>query len=354
MSELRFGDSAESVLAAWSSDLSLAICIPDHTRPMDVSTALEAVVKCLTKTPRVVVGLGLHRQMTSEELAPIQSWNPIQHDPDDVVYVGQSGGIQGFVSRAVCEADAALIIGLVELHQYAGFSSGYKGIVVGCGGRETIRQLHRRELVLSKGVCVGQLEGNPFRMHIDAIGAQSNARWALVYVPALKCWAFGEPKALIAAIAEKSQPWMFLNQRYKRAIVRVPSCKQSSLYQASRAASYLALSPSPPLLHGAEIIIEAPLEEGLGAERGFVTTMEASIAPWSELLSGPEPTGAGAQRAVILALMAQKVTLVLRGCHNPGYFQQLGFNASEEKARLDAETLLVDNIFERIPQWREN
>ena len=125
---------------------------------------------------------------------------------------------------------------------------------------------------------------------------------------------------------------------------------KSSLYQASRAASYLALSPNPPLSHGAEITIEAPLEEGLGSEAGFVAAMEGSSAPWSELLTGAEPSGAGAQRAVILALLAKRYKLVLRGCHNPEYFKRLGFDASKHPAKPDSETLMIDDIFERIPQ----
>ena len=112
----------------------------------------------------------------------------------------------------------------------------------------------------------------------------------------------------------------------------------------------MALSPNPPLSHGAEIAIEAPLEEGLGSESGFVAAMEGSSAPWSELLTGPEPTGAGAQRAVILALLAQRYRLVLRGCHAPQYFRRLGFDASELPAKRDSDTLIIDDIFERIPQ----
>ena len=138
MSALRFGATPSEVLADWSSDEQLAICVPDHTRPMNVPLALQAVCQRLKQAPKVVVGLGLHRHMTPSELSPIQKWNPIQHDPDDVRYIGQSEGIRGFVSSAVCEADASMILGLVELHQYAGFSSGYKGVVVGCGGRREL------------------------------------------------------------------------------------------------------------------------------------------------------------------------------------------------------------------------
>ena len=68
---------------------------------MDVPLALQAVCQRLKQAPKVVVGLGLHRRMTPSELSPIQKWN-IQHEPDDVRYIGQSEGIRGFVSSVVC------------------------------------------------------------------------------------------------------------------------------------------------------------------------------------------------------------------------------------------------------------
>jgi hypothetical protein len=354
MSPIRFGESPDVVLGEWVESGKVALCIPDHTRPMDVPAALTAICKKLDKPPLVVVGLGLHRKMTGAELRPLQAWRPIQHDPDDVVVIGSHNGISGSVFRPVMEADVSVVLGLAELHQYAGISSGYKGVVVGCGGRDTIQGLHSRQSILERGVCVGQVNGNPFREFIDAIGQKTNARYALVYVPALKKWAFGEPKRLIQEIAHELEPWQWCEHPVASALVRVPSCKKDSLYQASRAATYLALSPNPPLLEGARIIIEAPLGEGLGSESGFVETMERSTAPWSELLSGPEPRGAGAQRAVMLALMAKKYELVLRGCKDPEYFKSLGFDASSAPAQVTEGTLMVEDVFTQIPQWKQS
>ena len=75
-------------------------------------------------------------------------------------------------------------------------------------------------MVLSEGVCVGQLAGNPFRMHIDAIGAQSNAKWALLYVPALRLWGFGEPKRSLNRLPAACS--LGMTAPAMLAVVRVP------------------------------------------------------------------------------------------------------------------------------------
>lgn len=352
MHDVCVGATPELALKEWTFNGSVSICIPDHTRPMDVTGALEALSYRVSSLDSVVVGLGLHRQMTTEELAPIQSWNPIQHDPDAVVPIGAWNGLVGEVSTLVMSAEISIVVGVAELHQYAGISSGYKGVVVGCGGRRTISGLHSRQQVLAPGVCVGQIKDNPFRIAIDELGKLTNCRFALVYIPACEQWAFGHPKRVIEMVGSLLNPWEWVEKKYSKAIVRVPDCKASSLYQASRAASYLGLSPNPPLADGAQIIIEANLEEGLGSEAGFVNAISSTNPPWSRLLSGPPPVGPGAQRAVVLALMAKRFELVIRACQNPLYFKKLGFDASSQSAVESEDSLIVRDVFSQIPQWR--
>jgi hypothetical protein len=65
-------------------------------------------------------------------------------------------------------------------------------------------------------------------------------------------------------------------------ILRVPRAKAANFYQASRAATYLALSPSPPLLDGARIVLDAACPDGAGdgsGERAFAHLM-AMTAAW--------------------------------------------------------------------------
>ena len=46
---------------------------------------------------------------------------------------------------------------------------------------------------------------------------------------------------------------------------------------------------------------------------------------------------------------------MLRGCENPEYFRRLGFDASSGPASVDSDTLVVNHVFERIPQaWRRH
>jgi len=153
-------------LGSWRSEARVAVAIPDNTRRMNLGAALEAVERRLPNM-LVVVGLGLHRPMRPEELAPIARWRPVQHDPDDVVATCEVDGIPGEISRHVAEAPWSLSIGVVELHQYAGFSGGHKGVAVGCGGRATLAALHHRDRVVAPGVEVGRVEGNPVFIYHD-------------------------------------------------------------------------------------------------------------------------------------------------------------------------------------------
>ena len=302
----------------------------------------------------MVVGLGLHRPMTDAELDPLRPWQPLQHDPDDTVPTRAVDGIPGGVSRALCADSPELIlaVGIAELHQYAGLSGGHKGVAVGCGARATIQALHHRDRVLAPGVRLGQLDGNPFRAAVDALGEAAGCRAALLYVPDADRWLFGEPRAALQAAARLLDPWQDVGaRRFQGALLRVPPAKASSLYQASRAASYLALSPRPPLVEGAILAIDAACPEGLGAEAGFVAALQAHRPPWQGILTGPPPTGAGAQRAVILALLARRFRLRVVGCPAAAQLRAVGIDATEAPLdHLPPDWIEVPDPFHRLPQ----
>ncbi len=347
----RFGLTLDDVLGDIWVPGATTVCIPDATRPLAVAPVLRALAPHLALPPKVVVGLGLHRRMTETERAPLIPWSPIEHDPDNTVATIHVDGIPGSVARAVVDADQTIGIGVVELHQYAGVSGGHKAVAVGCGGRATLAALHARERVLATGVRVGQVAGNPFRAAIDRLGEAAGCRAALVWIPDLSLWGFGEPRALIEQAAARIQPFVPCARRYADAILHVPAAKGRTLYQASRAATYLALSPEPPLLPGATLRIHAPLREGLGEEAGFVAALRGSTPPWSTFLHGPEPRGAGAQRAVMLALLAQSYKLEVWGCENPKPLLEVGIFATTEQPTASPDTLLVAQPFQQIPQW---
>ncbi len=349
---VRFGKTIEEALGDWHFTGRLLVTVPDGTRPLDPKPPLAELYRRCSRITEVVIGLGLHRTMTEKELAVLHPYAVSQHDPDAVVYTATVDGIPGFVYAGVAKAEACLSVGIAELHQYAGLSGGHKGIVVGCGGRETILALHHRDRIIQEGVRIGKVQGNPFRAAIDALGALAGCRWCLNYVPLLDQWVFGEPAAVTLEISRRIQPWYFVDRLYPGALLRVPAEKGVSLYQASRAASYLALSPSPPIQEGGALVIEAPMPEGLGAESGFVRALHSGSPPWGVFLTGEAPTGAGAQRAVILALLMQRYSLKLRGVLNPAPFLAVGLDASSLPAQREAGWLDVAKPFSSLPQLR--
>jgi len=288
--------------------------------------------------------------MQPKELEGIAHHKPIQHDPDDVVPTAVVDGIQGLVARRVAEAPFSIAVGVVELHQYAGVSGGHKAVSVGCGGRSTIAQLHSRSRVLQSGVGIGIIDGNPFRAAVEALGRAAGCRLALVWVPATGEWLFGTPEAVVREGLSRIQPWSFVSNRAPGVVLKVPQSKACSLYQASRAATYLSESPSPAIEEGGTIVIEASCPEGLGAEAGFIHALRGCAPPWRALLSGPEPTGAGAQRAVMLARLAERFHLQVEGCANPEPLLEVGIIARREVESRPPTWLVVDDPFQRLPQ----
>lgn len=307
----------------------------------------------------VVVGLGLHRNTTEAEREPLQTasgWPVTDHDPDACADLGEVDGLPCLVHPLIAEAELILAVGIVELHQYAGFSGGHKAVAVGCGGRRTLAALHDRALVLHPDVAVGRLEGNPFRAKVDALGERIGLHFALQALPDGR-WVGGPPGQALARAAAAIDPWEEIDQQFSSVILRVPGAKAVNLYQASRAATYLALSPRPPLLPGATLVLDAACPEGAGTgsgERAFAELLAAHSPPWHTLLEGPVPEGAGLQRAFMLARLALRYRLIVAGCVNPSALAAIGVEATALPAERVAGpgALEITRPFERLPQLR--
>ncbi|MDP2312821.1 MAG: lactate racemase domain-containing protein [Pseudomonadota bacterium] len=329
------------------------IAVPDGTRPLDVGEALAALRPWLTGDVRAIVGLGLHRRMRADELPP-SPFPLLQHDPDDTVPTAIVDGIPGGLTRAAADADVLIGLGIVEPHQYAGFSGGHKAVSVGLGARATLDALHHRDRVIAPGVRLGRLPGNPFRAAVDALGEAAGCRWVLLLAGGR--WFAGEPRATLAAAAASLDCWEDVPRRHPAAILRVPARKAVNFYQASRAATYLGLSEAPPLDEGATLFLDAACPEGMGegdGERAFAAVLARGRAPWAGLLDGPAPVGAGTQRAVMIAALARRFRLVVTSVTDPGPLQACGIEATATRAEdlAPADAIVVADAFTRIPRY---
>jgi hypothetical protein len=330
------------------------IAVPDGTRPVDVAAALRALRPYLSGDVRAVVGLGLHRRMRADEL-PESPFPLDQHDPDDTFPTAVVDGIPGGLSRCLAGADRVLGVGIVELHQYAGFSGGHKAVAVGLGARATLDALHHRDRVTAPGVRLGKLEGNPFRAAVDALGEAAGCAWVLLCADGR--WFAGEPRDALARAAASLRCWEDVTTRHPAAILAVPPKKAVNFYQASRAATYLGLSDDPPLVDGATLYLDAACPEGMGegaGEQAFARVLASGRPPWDALLDGPAPEGAGTQRAVMIAATLRRFRLVVTGVTDPARLQACGIQATSLPARVlaPADALVVTEPFARIPRWK--
>lgn len=332
------------------------VAVPDGTRPVDVGAALAALHPWLDGDVRAVVGLGLHRPMRPDEL-PESPFPVDQHDPDCTVPTAVVDGIPGGVSRHLAGADVVLGVGIVELHQYAGFSGGHKAVAVGLGARATLDALHHRDRVTAPGVLLGRIEGNPFRAAVDGLGEAAGCTWTLLQAGG--AWFAGEPRDALRRAAASLDCWWDVPRRHPAAILRVPPKKAANFYQASRAATYLGLSDDPPLAPGATLYLDAACPEGLGegdGERAFAALLAAGRPPWRALLDGPAPIGAGTQRAIMLAATLRRFDLVVCGVPDPAPLRAIGLNATAARAEDVAppDALVVPEPFGRLPRFVAN
>ena len=170
-------------------------------------------------------------------------------------------------------------------------------------------------------------------------------------------WLAGEPVTTLGGVAGALDCWETVATPSAAAVLTVSGPKAANFYQASRAATYLGLSPCPPLLCGATLFLEAACPEGLGrgaGEKAFQEVLRCGVPPWTALLTGPAPDGAGTQRAVMLALLLQKFSLVVCGVADPTPFAEVGIVATRRPAEevAPAGALWVRDPFGRIPQVR--
>jgi nickel-dependent lactate racemase len=359
------------------------LVVPDHTRPGPEPDLLPWLRDCLRRAGvgemRLLIGTGLHRPMGEGEIFTrhgavaafeCRARNHVADDPSALADLGRtSQGIPALFNREVVEADLVLSTGLVEPHQYAGFSGGYKTVCIGAAGESTIEATHGPPFLSRPGVGLGRLAGNPFQEVLEELARLARHRFCVNYVlddlgrPV--GLAAGQPGRVLEALAERYRPFWFahLRGRFQVALVGVPHPKSDNLYQASRAATYVALTEPAVLEPGATIIVAAPCPEGAGRGLGEKRFFEALQAhPPGVLLERLAAGGsrAGEQRAWMVARVLQRHRVVVAGstldrraveAAGLEWAQSVQEALEREAARRpQARCLVVPDPFHRLPE----
>ena len=310
----------------------------------------------------LLCGIGMHRPSTPEEkviklgaelVARYRVIDNEPQNPDALVDLGTTeSGIPLSVHRAAYDADLLIATGIVEPHQYAGYSGGRKTLAVGAAGEAMIAYTHGPQMVDHPGTRLGRIEGNPFHEAISEAARRAGLRFILNVVlddhKQVVAVRAGEPTAafleLVAFAKELYE--VPVPQRYDVVIGGVGFPKDANLYQASRAASYLFFAPTPVVKPGGFLIIPARCEEGAGegvGEQRFLEKMrDARDMP--SLLEELRRTGypPGAQRAFIMAKVLEEAQVVIVGSECPDLVKackMIPAAAMEEALGMAAESL---------------
>ncbi|MEZ4461006.1 MAG: lactate racemase domain-containing protein [bacterium] len=344
------------------------VVVPDLTRPLDLEPLLPDVLNELRPASvTVVVALGLHRRLSTEEIAPLQticndaSVTLRQHDADADDLVCLSDEPPAWFAPDIIDADLIVCLGLVEPHQYAGFSGGIKGLSIGCAGRATINHLHSLALLRDPGTAVGNLMNNRFQQTLWDVANGLPLVWGVLQVPEGSLYVGPIKEAFERACAEAARRHFFevaTPLEWLRLIV--PPAKASNFYQASRAATYAALCKPASIVPQGWLIVEAACHEGMGTgsgERAFCEALKRGRdVLLDELHQSDRVIGGGEQRAYVLARTLQNARLAVVSQAELPELERFGipifrtFDEAHRVLRLGAHGLTVENPFHQVPR----
>jgi len=266
---------------------SVAIAVPDETRPAPLSEVLPALLKRikaklpgpLAESVTLFFGGGLHPPADAaaiERILPAgiaRSCRIVAHDARTAAmrdYGITSRGTPVRINAEFAKADFKVVIGQVDPHQFVGFTGGSKGVVIGCAAPETIEKNH--SLMSQPNAYVGRLAGNPVREDLTEAGEMVGIDLAINFVldadKKVVKLAAGKPSAVLESCASMCAKVYGVAIDEKFDIV-VASCggypKDICLYQAQKGLNLASHALKP----GGHILLLAASPQGVGDDIYF-------------------------------------------------------------------------------------
>lgn len=272
-----------------------AITISDATRPVPNDVILPPLLAQLhargvrDEDIAVIVGTGNHRAASPNEFPKLvgpdiaRRYRVFSHVYDDQAQLVRLGtttrGTPVVINRAFAEADTRIILGMIDPHQFVGYTGGCKGAFIGLAGSETIAANH--SMLSDPAAKLGVCNGNPVREDIDeltdflpidlAINVVLNTANEVVRVFA------GDPHDVLAAavplvqdVCETAVP------QPMDVVIASPGGypKDINLYQAQKALAHACELVCP----GGSVVLVAECREGAGDDL-YEAWMAAAKSP---------------------------------------------------------------------------
>ncbi len=171
-------------LQDFSGVKSVAIAISDETRPVPNHLILPTFLAKLHEAGiphssiQIIIASGLHSP-TLEPRFPnllpkeiIHDYQIVAHDANspNLKFLGKtSHGNPVFVNPLFFKADLRVAMGMIDPHQFVGYTGGVKCAAIGLAGAQTIEANH--SMLFLPGAVIGEIQNNPVRQDIEEIGS---------------------------------------------------------------------------------------------------------------------------------------------------------------------------------------
>jgi nickel-dependent lactate racemase len=326
------------------------IVVTDATRPCPDRRLVTPILETLAaagiadEAITILVAIGMHRPSTPEEkreklgdaiVARYRVIDSAPLDPEQQVDFGPSrDGVPITIDRRAAEADLLIATGIVEPHQYAGFSGGWKTVAIGTAGAATITALHGMRYLEHPRVRLGMTDDNPFLDTARWVGERAGLRFvinvALDPHGTIRRVRAGHPEAVHREMSAwvRGEAIVPVEGEFPIVIGAAGHPKDSNLYQATRIPTYLCYARRPVVAPGGVILVPAACPEGAGqgaGERLFEEMLGQGLPP-AEIVERARRDGypAGGQRAVMVAWAQQTARLAFVGTRDPELPRRLG------------------------------
>jgi lactate racemase len=306
-----------NVLAGCREAKSIAVAVSDETRPVPHALLLPALLKKLEalgapkSSIRILIASGLHPPLPSSRFpnilpAEILSGYPVSaHDAKapDLLFLGKtSRETPVYANPLFRKADLRIAVGLIDPHQFVGYTGGVKCAAVGLAGAKTIE--HNHSFLFQPQAVVGEIGENPVRQDLEEVGRMMGVDFALNVV-------LDEANRIVKAFAGAPREVEAIGSEFCRTVYEIPVSreydvvvaspggypKDLNLYQAQKGLAHA----TPVVRKGGDIILLAECPDGHGEEE-FYRTMKRFSSPAEIVEKFPqEPFRMGAHKAFLWA-----------------------------------------------------
>jgi nickel-dependent lactate racemase len=362
---------------------SACIVVTDITRECPDKILLPQILKIInkeisSKNITILIACGMHRKMTHEEKIVkygkfiVDSYHVIDHDgknKKNLVFLGKTkNGTPIWISKIAYESDLLISTGVVEPHQYGGYSGGYKTVAIGVAGDETISHTHSPKVIKNPKIRPGTIHKNPFQEDIVEIGKKVGLDFIVNVVlndkKEILSVKAGLPKETFRALVNLARDIyeVPVHATFDVAICGVGFPKDSNLYQASRAASYLYYAPKKIIKNGGYIVIPARCQEGAGKGLGETRFFSLLKNYTIDQIRKNQSLKAGEQRALLMANVLKHCHVIVVGSNYPKIIQKAkmipvknmneAFEIITKDLGNNIKTLIIPNALMTLPILR--